>query len=609
MTGELDWASNWGARLNGDGGARFRIWAPGTETLSLQLNGRTVPMERDGGGWFEHHAQDVQAGTPYAYVLPDGLAVPDPASRAQAGDVHGPSLLTDPESYRWRNTDWQGRPWEETVLYELHIGTFTPEGTFRAAIERLPHLAALGITAVEIMPVAQFAGNRGWGYDGVLLYAPHRAYGSPDDMKAFVDAAHGLGLMVLLDVVYNHFGPDGNYLPALAPDFFHLERRTPWGGAIAYEKEPVRRFFVENALYWLHDFHLDGLRFDAVDHIHDEADPEILVEFAQSIRAAFPGRHIHLTTEDNRNVTNLHERDSENRVPLYTAEWNDDFHNVAHVVASGETDAYYEDFAAEPLRLLARASAEGFAYQGEISIHGENKPRGYPSAHQPPSAFVDFLQNHDQVGNRALGDRLILLSRETKLRVLQAMLLLSPHIPLLFMGEEWGEVRPFYFFTDFHGELAKAVREGRRREFAKFPAFDTEDEQKQIPDPNAEQTFNASKIDWHRQDTDKGADWLAFTKRLLALRHEHIVPLVKAGGAHSGRVLKAEKDVIAVDWRLGASLLQLRATFSEGPHEVPPVDGRVIFAEPKLRESTDIASWLMPAVLFAIAPVEGGRAE
>ena len=279
----------WGAQSVAPREVRFRVWAPGQQALAVRVGDRDLPMTRDGEGWFEKVVRDVAPGAQYSFVTSDGLAVPDPASRAQAGDVHGASLIVDPGQYQWQDTGWKGRPWHEAVLYELHVGTFTPEGTFRAAAERLPHLAALGITAIEIMPVAQFGGCRGWGYDGVLLYAPHPAYGAPEDMKALIDAAHHHGIMVLLDVVYNHFGPDGNYLPTLAPQFFHPERHTPWGAAIAYEREPVRRYFIENALYWLDEFHLDGLRFDAIDQIHDPDSPShILIEIARRIRAEHP---------------------------------------------------------------------------------------------------------------------------------------------------------------------------------------------------------------------------------------------------------------------------------------------------------------------------------
>ncbi len=575
-------ANSWGPEFVGEGDVRFRLWAPGQSELALRLDGVDAAMIRQEDGWFELLATGVSPGARYGFVLADGAVIPDPASRAQAEGVHGPSVVVDPQGYKWVEDAWPGRPWEEAVIYELHIGAFTPEGTFRAAIERLAHLRDLGVTAIEIMPVAHFAGERGWGYDGVFHYAPHPAYGAPDDMKAFVDAAHGHGLMVLLDVVYNHFGPEGNYLSLYAPQFFHPERQTPWGAAIAYEKAPVRAFFVENALYWLDEFRLDGLRFDAIDHIHDEgSDPEILVEIAQRIRREFPDRKIHLTTEDNRNITRLHERDGQGRAALYTAEWNDDLHNVAHVVATGETEGYYSDFAEDHWRKMARTLAEGFAYQGEASTYGGKKPRGRPSAHLPPTAFVDFLQNHDQVGNRAFGERLIALADQQMVRGLMAVLLLSPHIPLLFMGEETGETRPFCFFTDFEGELADAVRNGRRREFAHFAAFrGDEAELVQIPDPNEASTFDACKLDWARLATDDGADWLAFTRGLLDLRREKIVPLLHDAPGHSGRVLAADDGVIAIDWRLKKGLLQLRANLGDAEHPVPSYEGTIIFAQP-----------------------------
>jgi len=572
-------ACTWGAEMSGPSGARFRLWAPNEEAVTLRIAGEDRPMAKDADGWFERVDGDAAAGAAYAYVLGDGTVVPDPASRCQQGDVHGPSVLVDPTAYRWEHADWLGRAWEETVITEIHVGTFTPEGTFRAAIERLPHLAETGVTAVEVMPVAQFSGNRGWGYDGVLLYAPHTAYGTPDDFKAFIDAAHGLGLMVFLDVVFNHFGPDGNYLHAYAKDFFHADRHTPWGDAIAYEKPPVRRFFIENALYWLEEFHLDGLRLDAVDHVlDDESDTEILIEIAREIRARITDRPVHLATEDNRNITRLHERGPDGEVVLHTAEWNDDIHNVVHVIATGETEGYYVDFAEHHWEKFARALAEGYAFQGEISRHGGDTPRGEPSAHLPPTAFVDFIQNHDQVGNRAFGERLIDLAEGDMVRALTAILLLSPHIPLLFMGEEYGETRPFCFFTDFHGDLADAVREGRRREFRHFAAFQGAPEEiDHIPDPNAETTFAASRLDWAKLDTDTGRAWNGLVRELLALRQARIVPLLKGAGGNCGTVVPSEEGVIAVDWTLAGGRLQLRANLSAEPMAMPDGVGETIY--------------------------------
>ncbi len=360
----------WGAEFISDDVVRFRVWAEGQKALTLRLAVTDVPMTAVGNGWFQADVPGVTHGTEYQFVLQDGMTVPDPASRAQARDVNGPSIVIDPRRYQPVNRDWSGRPWEETVIYELHIGTFTPEGTFRAAIEKLPYLAELGITQLEVMPVSQFGGSRGWGYDGVLLYAPHAAYGTPEDFHALIDAAHGLGLSVVLDIVLNHFGPEGNYLPLLSPAFFDAERMTPWGNGIAYEREPVRQYITDAPLYWLTEYRLDGLRFDAIDQIKDSSKTHILQEIAEKIREAIPNRHVHLTTEDSRNVIFLHPRDEHGNTPLFTAEWNDDFHNAAHVFATGETHAYYQDFAFETRekKKFARALAEGFVYQGEVSL-------------------------------------------------------------------------------------------------------------------------------------------------------------------------------------------------------------------------------------------------
>ncbi|PTE20050.1 malto-oligosyltrehalose trehalohydrolase [Cereibacter changlensis JA139] len=565
----------WGAVLTTEG-ARFRIWAPSQQQVRLRLQGQDHAMERSDDGWFDL-TLPAEAGAEYGFVLDDGRVVADPASRQQSGDVHGLSLVTDP-AYHWQ-CDWRGRPWHESVILELHVGTFTPEGTFRAAIDRLADVAASGFTMVELMPVAQFAGNRGWGYDGVLLYAPHPAYGTPDDLRAFVDAAHGQGLSVVLDVVYNHFGPEGNYLPSYAPNFFDEKRHTPWGNAIEYHRPPVRRFFIDNAVYWLRDFRFDGLRIDAADHIRDpDSDPEFLIDMVRTIRQTLPGREIHLTTEDNRNITHLHERGQGGEVELYTGEWNDDLHNVAHVIATGESEAYYKDFVEDHWTKYARALAEGFAYQGEPSPFDGGKPRGAPSAHLPPVCFVDFLQNHDQIGNRAFGERLTTLAPERRLRLLMAMLLLSPHIPLMFMGEDWGETRPFTFFTDFEGELADAVREGRRKEFEHFAAFQNLDLAATVPDPNSKGTFESSRIDWMHRDTARGTDWLDFTRSLLQVRHAEIVPHLARAPGHGGKVLMASEDKVAVDWQLDGAILRLRANFDDREAALPAADGRVIYA-------------------------------
>lgn len=571
---------NWGAEPTGEGAVRFRLWAPSGGEVRLRIAGDDHPMQDEGGGWRILTMPETSPGTPYSYVLESGMIVPDPAARAQMGDVHGPSLVVDPEAYRWQDAGWQTRPWEETIHYELHVGAFTPEGTFRAAGEKLGQLADLGVTTIELMPIGQFSGRRGWGYDGVLIYAPHNAYGTPDELKALVDAAHRHRLNIVLDVVYNHFGADGNYLPHYAPEFFHPNRRTPWGAAMAYEKRPVRDYFIDNAIYWIAEYHFDGLRLDAVDHIVDEdSETEFIVDLAQRLRARFAGRRLHLTTEDDRNITRLHVRGPDGAPLLYSGEWNDDFHNVVHMIATGEAEGYYRDFAERPWEKLARCLAEGFAFQGEPSAWKGDSPRGEKSAHLPPTAFVDFVQNHDQVGNRAFGERLIDLAPRETVETLLAMLLLSPHIPLLFMGEEWGETRPFVFFSDMPGSLADSVRAGRRKEFEQFAAF-REAGVADIPDPIAESSFLASKLDWARRDGPEGREWLAFLERLVALRMARIVPMLVGADGDCGHIEAAGEGVASVGWRLNGGTLRMAANLGADRRAVAKPAGEVLYASP-----------------------------
>ena len=485
-----------GAEVQAGGGVRFRLWAPGAKSVELVFAGKTLPMKGK-DGWFEHLEPQAGAGTQYRYRIDGELLVPDPASRFQPGDVDGPSEVIDPQAYKWSDLAWHGRPWREAVIYELHVGTFTPEGTYAGAAKKLKALVDLGITALELMPLADFAGKRNWGYDGVLPYAPDSAYGKPEDLKALIDAAHGLGLMVFLDVVYNHFGPKGNYLPRYAPQFFTEKHHTPWGAAIDFSNEVVRKFFVHNVHYWLEEYRFDGLRFDAVHAIIDESPKHILNEICGSVPV---GKHLVLENDANQARFIGPGR--------YTAQWNDDSHHAYHLLATGETDGYYLSYADGPAKHLARCLAEGFAYQGEVSPFSK-EPRGEPSAHLPASCFVDFLQNHDQVGNRAFGERMAQLADERSLKALSAIHLLAPSPPLLFMGEEWGCTQPFLFFCDFEGELGEAVRNGRREEFKRFASFN-----KSIPDPLAEDTFRQCVLDWTKRD----AGWLAHYKKLLQIR-------------------------------------------------------------------------------------------
>ncbi|HYH17392.1 MAG TPA: malto-oligosyltrehalose trehalohydrolase [Azospirillum sp.] len=557
-------AMPFGAEVRSDGSVRFRLWAPSVAAVQVEIEGTALlPMEATGVGWFACTTDRARPGSRYRFVLPDGLKVPDPASRFQPDDVNGPSQVVDPGAYAWRATGWRGRPWHETALYELHVGTFTPEGTYRAATAKLDHLRDLGVTAVELMPLSDFPGTRNWGYDGVLPFAPDGAYGTPDELKALVDAAHERGLMVFLDVVYNHFGPEGNYLNAYARPFFTDRHHTPWGAAINVDGEgsaTVRDFLIHNALYWLEEYRFDGLRFDAVHAIIDDSDRRFLNELAERVQATIGRtRPVHLVLENDDNASRLLEPGADR----FTAQWNDDYHHVAHVLATGEKGGYYEDYAGDPAGAMARALAEGFVYQGDPSPYRDGERRGSPSAHLSPLAFVVFLQNHDQIGNRALGERLAVLAEPRRLHALATVTLLAPAVPMLFQGEEWGERRPFNFFCDFHGDLADAVREGRRREFAKFPEFADPRARERIPDPNARATFERSKLDWGAPTRDPHAGWLAFTKTLLRTRAADVMP--RLGGMRGGGSLAWRRGAaFAVAWTLSdGSALTLLANLGD----------------------------------------------
>jgi malto-oligosyltrehalose trehalohydrolase len=531
----------------------FRLFAPGAARVELVLDAgdvRELPMPPAEKGFYERLVEGVVPGARYAFRIDGRIEVPDPASRANPDGVHAKSVVVDPGAYAWRDDDWRGRAWHEAVVYELHVGTFTPQGTFAAIVAELDPLADLGVTAIELMPVAAFAGTRNWGYDGVLAFAPAACYGTPDDLKRLVDEAHQRRLMVLLDVVYNHFGPDGNYLHAYAPQFFNPRHRTPWGAAINFDADDsrtVRDFFIENALYWLEEFHVDGLRVDAVHAIVDDSQPDFVTELATRVRERTRGREIHLILENDRNEAHYLRRDATGQPALATAQWNDDVHHALHVIATGEEDGYYRDYAAAPVRDFARGLAEGFVFQGQPSPFREGRPRGEPSEDLPPVAFVAFAQDHDQIGNRALGERLVVLADAPLLRALVSCVLLAPQMPMLFMGEEFGASTPFLFFCDFHGELARAVREGRRLEFARFGRFRDPAMRDTIPDPNAPATFANSKLDWNDARSPEGETWRAFYRRCLAIRHRRVVPLLR--GMREGGSFDVEADtLIRVTW-------------------------------------------------------------
>ncbi|HSD53603.1 MAG TPA: malto-oligosyltrehalose trehalohydrolase [Burkholderiales bacterium] len=574
-----------GAAIREDGATRFRLWAPAARRVDLVLATDRVkldfPMRAQEAGWREALVEGAPAGARYGFRIDGEVVVPDPASRFNPDDVHAPSAVVDPLAFDWQDHAWRGLPWEEAVLYELHVGAFTPAGTFDAAIERFDYLADLGVTAIELMPVADFPGKRNWGYDGVLPFAPDASYGTPEALKRLVQAAHARGLMALLDVVYNHFGPEGNYLHLYAPQFFNPRHRTPWGAAVNFDGEharTVRDFFIHNALYWLEEYRFDGLRLDAVHAIADDSEPDIVSEIAAAIRSG-PGRdrHVHLVLENDRNEARYLARDAVHRPICATAQWNDDAHHAAHVLATGERDGYYADYASKPLWHLGRCLAEGFAYQGERSPYRAGSPRGEPCAHLPATAFVNFLQTHDQVGNRAFGERLGAIAKPQALDALAACVLLAPSPPLLFMGEEFGTSTPFLFFCDFGPALAEAVTKGRREEFARFERFCDPQALDRIPDPNAPETFQRSKVAWVELERAGHRERFARYRQLLAVRREHIAPRLAQLGS-GGRFDVRAPGILRVDWALDATArLHLLANLCDEPaFDVRPPPGRLL---------------------------------
>jgi malto-oligosyltrehalose trehalohydrolase len=598
----------YGAQIESQAGVRFRLWAPQCAEVRLSVEVPNAParvkrMTAREDGWHEFLEAECGAGTRYRYLLPEGTQVPDPASRFQPEDVHGPSEVIDPAAYRWGDASWVGRPWHEAIIYELHVGTFTDAGTFSAAIEQLDHLAALGVTAIELMPIADFPGTRNWGYDGVLLYAPDSSYGRPEDLKAFIDAAHVRGLMVLLDVVYNHFGPDGNYLPLYAPGFFTERHKTPWGAAVNYDgsdAKPVREFIIHNALYWIEEYHVDGLRLDAVHAILDDGPTHLLEELAERVRAS-QLRPIHLLLENEENQSRWLARDPDGAASLYSAQWNDDLHHVLHVAATGEDQGYYADYLNSSDK-LGRALAEGFAYQGELMAFS-GRPRGTPSAALPPVAFVGFIQNHDQIGNRAFGERLPLIASLKAMRAIAAIYLLLPQVPMLFMGEEWGSRQPFPFFCDFHGDLAEKVRQGRREEFARFPEFKDESIRARIPDPQAISTFLSAKLNWAELQEPPHAAWLEFYRRLLEVRQRWIWPQLRKMEGHAGRYQILGRGAVRVSWKnLDGGGLVLQVNLSDAPLQSFSADSERVLWQEGEGNGANVGPWCVRWSMRAESP-------
>ncbi len=601
-----------GAEVRGREGVRFNLWAPGARQVELCLEDGSVPIpiERDASGWASILIARAGPGARYRYRIDGGLVVPDPASRFQPEDVHGPSEVIDPGAFDWTDTAWRGRPWHEMVFYELHVGTFSPEGDFEGVWRRLDHLANLGVTAIELMPVADFPGRRNWGYDGALPFAPDSRYGRPEQLKVLVQACHARELAVFLDVVYNHFGPEGNYLGAYAPHFASQRHRTPWGDAINFDgpgSGEVRAFFRDNALYWLEEYHFDGLRLDAVHAIRDDSPIHILDEIGRAVQDG-PGesRLVHLVLENDKNEARYLRLRANGR-RLYAAQWNDDIHHALHALCTGERTGYYLDYP-DPGGALLRCLTEGFAYQGEPSLH-RGRPRGEPSRDLPLAAFVSFLQNHDQIGNRAFGERLSTLAPAAAVRAATLLLLLAPSPPLLFMGEEWAATEPFLFFCDFGGDLRPRVNEGRRAEFARSPGFSDPAKREMIPSPDAEDTFRRCVLGWEALTRREHREWHEWVRGLLDLRRREIMPRLERVRSGLARGTRLGETGLAVDWGLddGATL---RLVANLGPHSLALASLREENERP-LAESEPIeaASTELPPWYVAYSLVDGSRAD
>lgn len=511
-------------------GVHYCVWCPSQPNLNLEITApdgahRALLTHRQPDGYHEAEDPFGRAGDLYNYRFPDGRMYPDPASRAQAEDVRSPSVVVDPSTFVWTDGEWQRPDFRDLVIYELHVGTFTPEGTFLAAIQRLPHLQALGVNAIEVMPLADFPGRRNWGYDGVLLYAPAHAYGAPDDLRALVDAAHGLGLAVIQDVVYNHLGPDGNCLGAFAAEYFNDSRQTPWGASLNYDgplSEHVREFLAGNAEHWMDDYHMDGVRLDATHWIVDSSQPHLIAEISRRVHQ----RGGYVIAEDERNEARLVEPGGLG----CDAVWADDYHHSVRVGQTGERHAYLQDFSGT-LEETVDTLQHGWLFRGQKHGRLDGHLRGTLVSHIPPSGLIHCISNHDQTGNRAFGERLHAMIPPVSYRAISMMLCLSPYTPMLFMGQEWACSTSFLFFTDHHADLGRLVTEGRRREFIAFPEFNDPARLNEIPDPQAEATFWRSKLNWDELPVAGHHGVLALYRECLRLRQEHIAfrPLGRSG--------------------------------------------------------------------------------
>ncbi len=537
---DTPWVLDLGARPIGPSSVRFRVWAPRATTVGVRVQSRdgpAAPLTPSDHGYFEGILEHVGPGTRYRYVIDNRVERPDPASRCQPEGVHGPSEVVDPNGFPWSDTAWRGRPLDRMIIYELHVGTFTPEGTFEGIIPRLEYLRAeLGVTAIELMPVAQFPGTRNWGYDGVYPFAPQASYGGSVGLKRLIDTCHAKDLAVILDVVYNHLGPEGNYLADYGP--YITERyRTPWGQAVNFDgpdSDEVRHCVVSNALYWITEYHVDGLRLDAIHGIYDFSARHILAELADAVhtQAQRLGRIVPVIAESDLNDVRVIAPPEEGGYGL-DGQWNDDFHHALHAVLTGERQGYYEDFGR--VDQLATALREGFVYSGQRSAFRRRR-HGSSSRNRPPSQFVVSAQNHDQVGNRARGDRLSTLIPHEALKVAAAMVLLGPNVPLLFMGEEYAETAPFLYFVD-HGDpaLIEAVRKGRVAEFASFGWTG------EIPDPQRAQTFERSRLMRGGPRAPAQTAMLAWYRALIALRTSTLALGAATDGDHTVWAWESER--------------------------------------------------------------------
>ncbi|MGE0594084.1 MAG: malto-oligosyltrehalose trehalohydrolase [Vicinamibacterales bacterium] len=622
-SGATGWRGTLGA-LAGPDGVEFRVWAPTTGAVEVVVEREGLAAEsralvRASDGLFSCTWPDLATGTLYRYRLDGDGPLPDPASRSQPHGVHGPSAVVDP-AYAWSDQPWTGLPLESLVIYELHVGTFSAAGTFAGVTEHLPDLQELGITAVELMPVADFPGSRNWGYDGVAPFAPARCYGPPEDLRRLVDTAHGLGLAVILDVVYNHLGPDGAYLSRFSPYYFTDRHPSPWGTGIDPDgphRARVRQYFIENALHWVHEYHMDGVRLDATHAITDESPRHLLAELTAAVKESAPRRHVHVIAEDDRNLAHLVARRADGGFGL-DAVWADDFHHQMRRHLAGDADGYFRDYTGSTAD-LATTLGRGWFYTGQHSVHS-GAARGTDPSGIPLARFVVCLQNHDQIGNRALGDRLHHTVDDAAFRAASVVLLTAPETPLLFMGQEWAASSPFQYFTDHEEPLGRLVSEGRHREFATFTAFAT-DGPHTIPDPQARATFDASRLRWDERLAEPHASMRRLHHALLAFRRTHLrsraadeVPTPAGGDAGhadgttqtADRVAGPAVDVVVV--ALDASTLGLRRTRADGGHVlvVARLDGRgmVTLAPPLL--PTGAPAWTCHLTSeddgFAVAP-------